>query len=334
MKKKVVSKKITRRKKKTIAVWGDNTVVHKEVPQMKIEVKENKKINWFFYQDIKHFFVTAKEIIVEFLSNDGGLGIILTFAKPGNGKTLDTTRTVLKLFDEYAFTRKKYPNLPKRELWSNMKFSEEIEREHLGKDLFYWRNPKIFWKEKDKNGEWRPKLKRDIDIIWDDVGIQCPNDGWKDFDNDMKDLFIMYRHRGIRMWLNLQDYKMLDIHIRRMVKHAYKVQKVFGSRDKSATLPPLKHVWGLIIKREFDPDEVEAQSKSIADTTKLETSFIPSAMFFITKRLIDAYDTTEEIPREFTGLGHREQWCINENCPAHGKNHPKGKPKISHFAEL
>jgi len=59
------------------------------------------------------------------------IGIYMTYARPGQGKSSDTARTVRTLFREYARTEKRYPHLPKRELWCNLKLSEAVEEKQL-----------------------------------------------------------------------------------------------------------------------------------------------------------------------------------------------------------
>lgn len=213
-------------------------------------------------------------------------GNVMYFARPGNGKTLQMARVADALFKEYRWVQRKYPQLPKRALWSNMKFSKAIEDAHLGYDLHYWTDPRELYG------------LRDVDILWDDIGIYLATEEWDKVDKRLRKMLIMYRHRGLRIYATTQDYKQVAIQYRRMVKTAYKMTKVIGSRDKSATRPPVKRVWGLIWLRKFDVEELEAQKSGGASLKRLKkdgSAFFPSDWFFIERDLVDMYDSYEEL---------------------------------------
>lgn len=238
--------------------------------------------------------------------------IYLTFGRPGEGKTVDTMRTILKLFREYKRTERRYPELPKRQLWCNLKLSKELEEKELGKHLFYWENPKQL------------RHLKDCDIIMDEVQNYCPADGWADLPRWFRKLFAQHRHRGIRIFATTQDYKAVDINFRRMIGKTEKVDKIFSSRDISATLPPPKFIYGLIAKREYRPDEVELVGGMQTDNLERVNSF--PRFFFLTRELIDCYDTTQDIPPYLPdGLEHVELECLG------GEGHePCGKVHVSH----
>jgi hypothetical protein len=85
------------------------------------------------------------------------------------------------------------------------------------------------------------------------------------------------------------------------------MRKLFGSRDKSATMPEVKRVWGVVLMRQVDPD-------SFGDE-KQEYRFLWTDWFFIRKHLIDAYDTTQEIqPGKYPALKHIVRTCNHEGC--------------------
>lgn len=214
--------------------------------------------------------------------------IQLSYGRPGEGKSLDQARTALRLMREYQRTEKRYPTLPRRQLWSNQKFSEAIEKKELydavsnpNGHLHYWQHPRQL------------RDLRDVDILWDEIGAHLPADSFKDTPAWMRAMFAQHRKRGNRIFANTQDYKAVDINFRRMVARAFKLKKMIGSRDISVSLPPVKRVWGLVVKREFDPAAIEVE-KNI-EKLEVEGSGLPS-FFFITRRLTDAYDTTQDIP--------------------------------------
>lgn len=241
----------------------------------------------------------------------------LTWAKPGQGKTLDAARLALDLFDEYRKTEKKYPSLPRRILYSNIRFARDIEQRH-GDHLYSWESPQeLRWcyREHCWQGEEKHTL-HDVDLVIDEIANYFPADGWKDMPRWLRKMFAQHRHRGIRIFANTQDYKAVDISFRRMVGTAYKLRKWFGSRDISATLPPPKHLFGVIIKRRFDPEQIEYEG-SVSPNLEQEDEglFGWPQWFFITKRLVSVYDTTQDL-REWSPdqMEHREVKCVRADC--------------------
>jgi len=233
--------------------------------------------------------------------------IYLTWARPGEGKSSDQARTALKLFKEYRKTEKRYPDLPKREYWSNQRMSPAIEAKELKRDpdtqeiinpdghLCYWSNLKQL------------KDLRNVDIAIDEVGNYFPADGWLNLPRWLRALFAQHRKRGIRIFANTQDYKAVDINFRRMVGVAYRMRKLFSSRDISATLPPVKTVYGLIMRQQFDPSQIEQEgvnSPRLRDITAIPT------FFWLSNKLISVYDTTQDIPAYMPNeLEHQEKFC-------------------------
>jgi len=137
-----------------------------------------------------------------------------------------------------------------------------------------------------------------VDIVIDEIANYLPADGWATTPRWLRKTFAQYRHRGLRIFANTQDYMAVDINFRRMVKVAYKVTKVFGSRDLSATLPDPRWIWGVIMKLQFDPDAIEGQgvhSDTLQNEAKILWFHVP-IFFSIKPRLVDMYDTTQDIP--------------------------------------
>lgn len=240
------------------------------------------------------------------------IGIYLTYARPGQGKSSDTARTIASLFREYARTEKKYPHLPRRELWCNLKLSEAIERRQLKRDpstgeivnpdghLCYWDNPKQL------------RDLKDCDIVIDEVANYFPADGWANLPRWLRKTFAQHRHRGLRMFANTQDYMAVDINFRRMVTTAYNVKKLVSSRDISATQPPPSFIFAIVAKRRFDPAQIEQEGVNSGKLQDL--SFIPS-FFLITRTLVEMYDTRQDIPEYMPDtLEHEEKYCYHEGC--------------------
>jgi len=85
----------------------------------------------------------------------------------------------------------------------------------------------------------------------------------------------------------------VDINFRRMVTTAYNVKKLVSTRDISATQPPPSFIFALVAKRRFDPAQLEQEG---VNSDKLrDLSWFPS-FFIINRKLVDMYDTRQDIP--------------------------------------
>lgn len=258
--------------------------------------------------------------------------ITLTWARPGQGKGLDTARRIRKMFREYRKTEKRYPDLPKRVMLCNLKLSSALEQLHLlpdgiHRDLEYWENPRQLRycnRSPCFTGKVEKHSVHDVDIVIDEIAQYCPSDGWKDLPRWLRKMFAQHRHRGIRIVANTQDYKAVDINFRRMVAKAFKVRKVFSSRDPSPTMPPVKSIFGLVIRREFEPDQIEEEG---ATSEKLEQLRGMPHFFWISRKLVEMYDSYQDLPEYMPNtLEHVELTCEDPNC----KEYHKHKPKVVH----
>jgi len=257
------------------------------------------------------------------------LAIYLDYGRKGSGKSLAQARTALQLFREYRKIEKKYPSLPARLLITNVKLSEKIEEREGGTHLYYWDNFRQL-RYCPRSGCWRGDKKHaihDADIQHDEVGKDFPAGSWTNTPKWVKQIFSHLRKRGNRYFANTQVYEDIDIAFRRQIDYANKIVKVFGSGDVTATRPPIRFVYGLILKTDFDPELLEWERDP--EKRKLKSTPGMPEVIFIKKKWINAYDTATEIPPyQPDTLEHNELWCEDDMCPKHGKN--KGKPSLRH----
>jgi len=252
--------------------------------------------------------------VFNIFQSQNALKIYLTWARPGEGKSADAARLARKLFKQYRKVEKRYPDLPRREYWTNQRLSADVEHHELKRDpatgevinpdghLCYWDNPKQL------------RELRNVDIGIDEVGNYFPADGWSNLPRWLRAMFAQHRKRGLRVFANTQDYKGVDINFRRMVGVAYKVQKLFSSRDISATLPPPKSIYGLVIRHQYDPEQLEEEGST--SPTLRNVTAVPT-LFWLGKNLIKFYDTTQDIPAYLPDALEHEV----KTCPICGKVH-------------
>jgi len=193
--------------------------------------------------------------------------------QPGQGKSLYTARLARKLL----VRNKKYfaKTGVKRQIVSNVKFSESFEKEFDGY-IRYWSDVNELIKE------------RDVDILWDEIATELDARNFQNLSADLKRFLSQYRKRGTDIYANTQDFSMVDARCRLMITRVRRIWKIAGSRDPSATKPEPKTIWGLCLMLDVENwRETEVEKKKYA-----MTSFAP---FFISKRDIEAYDTRQDI---------------------------------------
>jgi len=212
---------------------------------------------------------------------------------PGQGKSILMAKIVKNLVIRNKKLTKKYPELPKRYIYSNIKFSIEFE-EFAGEYLKYWTNTSEIVKV------------RDVDIVWDEIATELDSRNYLNLSDELKRFLSQYRKRGIDIYANTQDFSMVDARARLMITGVYSLKKAIGSRDISATKPYPPKIWGIIFVWSVkNYREIEPEKKRI--------SWLDSQFFFITKELVSIYDTTQDIPAgELPPLRHVERIC--EKC--------------------
>lgn len=215
---------------------------------------------------------------------------------PGSGKSLMTAKVSLDLLHENEMWYKK--SGIKRLVYSNLKFAQHVEEAYPG-SVRYWEDPRQLVK------------LRDCDVIMDEIATYLDATQWANMSLEFKRWLQQHRKFGIRIYGNTQDFAQIDISMRRLVSDLIWLTKVAGSRDPSPTTPPVKKVWGLVVKRELDPQAYSEDKKEAKG--KLSFSFL-----LITKRLVSVFDTRQEIKSgEYPAMRHIERMCERENCAFH-----------------
>lgn len=223
---------------------------------------------------------------------------------PGSGKSLWTAEQTLDLLRR----NKRWHEVkarPLRKVWCNLKLSAWAE-EHYGEYIQYWGDASG-WKY---DLEWIAKNLIDADLVWDEISAELDASGYKNTGRSVKRFLAQWRKRGVDIYANTQDYADVDINARRRVTNVMTFTKIFGSRDISATKPPPKWIFGLCVGMDVEnPKEL--------DITKKQYDYIPGAIVFISRELVELYDTTALIgASDFAPLKH-----IRRDCPECGKRH-------------
>jgi len=211
----------------------------------------------------------------------------ITEGPPGQGKSLYTARTTRRIL--LRNIRWEKAGNPRRLVWSNLKFSEEFEKEFDGY-IKYWTDSSILVK------------LRDCDIIWDEIATELDSRNWTNLSIEMKRFLSQYRKRGIDIYGNTQDFSMVDQRARLMISNVRTLTKIIGSRDISTTKPKPKYIWGIVMIRDVrNFREVNPEKKNF----EAIPSFMP-----ITRELVSIYDTRQDIALgKPPALRHEVRFC-------------------------
>lgn len=211
----------------------------------------------------------------------------ITEGAPGQGKSLYTARTARRLLLRNLSWEEQ--GNPRRKLYSNLKFSDEFEKE--------WEGFICYWSDSSE----LVKL-RDCDIIWDEIATELDARNWPNLSIEMKRFLSQYRKRGIDIYANTQDFSMIDQRARLMISSVRTLTKIMGSRDISTTKPNPKYIWGLVLIRDvINFKEVNPEKKKY--------ELIPSFLL-IERDLVSIYDTRQDIALgKPPPLRHEVRYC-------------------------
>lgn len=214
----------------------------------------------------------------------------------------------LMLADESAYLMYrnaawKKTGLKVRPLVSNMQYSAKFEAEAktLGVPIVYWRSLEEI------------KDMVECDIICDEIGKFFDSRFWEKLSLDIRNWLSEGAKQGIHWYGGAQDFAQVDKSFRRLVQPGDLIQvtKIVGSRRPSATMPPVKHIWGIMILRELDPQGYNEDKK------KFESSGFPSVRF-IHRETCEIFNTNARIKFESQiTLRHMDAFCQKSDCSFH-----------------
>jgi len=217
--------------------------------------------------------------------------IIIYDGNPGQGKTYMLAQEALGLLERNKnwFRTHKTPTL--RRLATNMRLSEETEKRYEGQ-IVYWSDMKQLVK------------LRECDVMFDDMSTYLDAQRYLDTPTRVKRWLRFHEHYGCDIYGNAQDFLAIDISVRRLITQVYNVRKLLGSRRPSATKPAVKRVWGVIMIRQVDEQDMDKER------TKRVFSGFPR-IEFLKKKNCMVFDTTQDIEVEdWPNLEHIERKCL------------------------
>jgi len=179
-----------------------------------------------------------------------------------------------------------------RPVLSNLVLSDDYTAKVNAEQQFlkYWEDP-----------EELPHMKN-CDVIWEEMGAHVDSRSWEQLPLSLRRWLQQHRHRGVEIYGNCQDFADIDIAVRRLVGNLVYLTKIMGSRDPSATTPPLRWIWGIVAKVYLDP-------RTYQEDKKLSSGAFAGFMF-ITRAGVELYSMHNDIkPGKYPPLQHRSRQC-------------------------
>jgi len=215
--------------------------------------------------------------------------IVVWQGKPGSGKSLSMSRTLIELL----YRNRKYEKHTgkKRLVYHNLMLSDALNEE-FADILRTWDSPDQL------------SGLRNVDVFWDEIATHLDATQWANMSLELKRWLQQHRKFGIEIYGTCQDFAQIDISFRRLTSNLLDLKKYIGSRDISATKPPPKFIWGLIGEWDMTEDIV---------TQKMKREGWPRFKW-LTRKDVEIYDTTAEVPvGKQPALRHSERRCLHCN---------------------
>ncbi len=233
------------------------------------------------------------------------MSVFITDGNTGNGKSYLASMDFLQLLTRAIHWDLKGKLKTRRKIATNIDLNGRLKDEY--KDYI------IHFKDLEQL-----TMVRDADVVFDDMGWYVNARRWATLPDSVTEWFRTHEHYGCDVYGNCQDFKDIDVSIRKLVKGATNVQKVMGSRRPADSKPPVNKIWGLLMIRrmEIDTGEKAAGDRRFSGIPRFET---------IKKKYCNVYSTLQEfIKGNYPPLEHVERFCMVTGCKHFGE------PKISH----
>lgn len=130
-----------------------------------------------------------------------------------------------------------------RPIYYNISVSDSLRQFAIenGVELRPWRNI------------WDLVEMHECDLYIDELATYFDSRFYQDLPLDVRLWLAQAEKMGVQIVGATQDYFMIDISFRRLVKELFEVKKLCGSIRPMKTAPPIKYIWGIIAVWELDP---------------------------------------------------------------------------------
>jgi len=216
---------------------------------------------------------------------------------PDNGKSLITAwQTYLLLHRNAGWWENKITKTP-RPVATEMQLSPWVEKE-----FGVWPDGFI------RYYKWRELANiRQADIIIDDMGTRLSAQKWQETPGSTRNFFRLMGHYEVDIYANAQNFLDIDNAVRRLARNVISVSKYMGSERPGDSYPPVKRIWGVILRRQVHYTELDKEIWQ-----RKESSMIWP--MFITKKKCSIYNTLQILdPANLPPYECFERACTNSN---------------------
>jgi len=128
-----------------------------------------------------------------------------------------------------------------------------------------------------------------VDIFINEILKFYPQRGNEPLDRGQAEFLSQGAKDGIDIYFCSQDFSQAHKQFRFLVNRMHYVVKAFGSRRPSASSPPVKRIWGLVIYWHVKPRTFKG------DNMTMETKWWLPSFYFLNKRDASLYDTSYKV---------------------------------------
>jgi len=203
------------------------------------------------------------------------MSIFVYTGLPGSGKTTKLAQIAYTKLNGFQNQKEKGKKKPR--LFSNIKFSEEVETEH--KDYIHYFND-IYDLPNWDNSE----------IFIDEASVYFDSRLWEKLPLEIRRFLFTHRHLNTNLYLIAQDFPTIDNSFRRLTEKMYHVRKLLSSREPSDTRPDSKHPFNLCTIGEV--------KKELWGVEKEHYEFENSHLELFRKKHFSIFDTKQSLPTQ------------------------------------
>lgn len=133
----------------------------------------------------------------------------------------------------------------------------------------------------------------EVDIFINEINKFFPQRGSEPLTREQAEFLSQGAKDGIDIYFCAQDFSQTHKQFRFLVNTLYIVNKMFGSERPTRSMPPIKHIYGLVVYYEVDPKTFKGDNTTMKEIED-ESSWIPS-LYWINREDTELYDTSYKV---------------------------------------
>lgn len=198
-----------------------------------------------------------------------------------SGKSVLMVRELVKNIDRNVYWQE-ITNL-KRPIYYNLALNDSILEyaESKGIQLIFWSNI------------WDLVSMTECDLYIDELATYFDSRTYSDLPLDVRLWLAQAEKLGVQIVGATQDYFMIDLSFRRLVKEVFEVRKFIGNRRPMKTAPPIKRIFGIFFVWQIDP-RTASKATNQEEMTTMSFMGLPSVKFY-GRKIVSYFDTNQRV---------------------------------------